>query len=179
MNSIIIIILITLVFLLTVVGSYNCGKCYSEISLLNGFYEASSDFCDESHIQSFTFYIGNYCNGSYKTYLLMIGNEDEKIIINSPCIMTISNKKYNFYNNDNYEFNAYFSDLDSDFIPNNLKLKFYPRSGKIILSGYDNTIYGCLFKNSILTEIDIIKSSKSIVSYETDNTISYETDDIE
>lgn len=182
MNPNIIITVIILLFLISIVGSYNYSKYNTEISLINGFYEASSDFCDESNIQSFAFYIGNYCKGSYKTYLLMISNDDEKILINAPCIMTLSNRFYNkFYNTiDHYEFNAHFSGLDSDFIPNDIKVKFYPRSGKIILLGCDNIVYGCLFKNSILTEIDIIKSSKSNVSYKPDSIVSYDSDnDIE
>lgn len=159
--NIIITIIIT-IFMLSMVLSYSYSKCSTEISLINGFYEASSEFCEEARIKSFTFYIGNYCNGYYKTYLLMIGNEDDKILINTPSLMILSNSFNNkIYNNTDYhEFNAEFSDLESDFIPHNIKLKFYPKSSKILLCGTDDIIYGCLFKNNILTEIDIIKNKK-------------------
>jgi hypothetical protein len=169
MNAVIIISIIFMA-VLTISGAYNYGKRSSEISLLHGFYEANSEFCDEACIKSFTFYIGNYCNGSYNTYLLMIGNDDEKIIINTPSSMKLSSKWVSS-ECDVYEFNAHFSDLDSELIPKNIILKFYPKSGKILLCGQpvcnaksrssdSTTIYGCLFKNCILTEIDIIKNKK-------------------
>lgn len=175
MNSTIIITLIIALSLVSV--SYCYGKHSSDISLIHGFYEASLDFCKESCIKSFTFYIGDCNNGSYNTYLLMIGNIDDKILINSPSSMILTRPLLNiFYSDDDcYEYNAFFPDLDTDFIPKNLVLKFYPKSSKIILCGKDNIIYGCLFKNCILTEMDIIKKKISNVKHATNN----DTDDIQ
>lgn len=64
-----------------------------------------------------------------------------------------------------YEFIAQFIDLNNDLIPNSMSLKFYPKSGKIILCTQSNKkkkeiVYGCLFKNNVLTEIDIIKKKQ-------------------
>jgi hypothetical protein len=175
MNSIIIITLILLFALIFI--SYEYGKYSSDTSLIHGFYEASSDFCKESCIKSFTFYIGNYNNGSYNTYLLMIGNTDDKLLINSPSSMILKRSPLNiFYSDDDcYEYEVFFPDLDTEFIPKNLVLKFYPKSNKIILCGKDNIIYGCLFKNCILTEIDTIKKKVGNVKHATNN----DTDDIE
>jgi hypothetical protein len=159
-------LLIVSILLIILICSYKYGKLRSEISMIHGFYEASSEFCNEACIKSFTLYIGDYCNGSYNTYLLMIGNEDEKILINSPSSMSLSGGW--FTNEDDcYEFNTCFSNLESELIPKNIILKFYTKSGKIILCSSSNqtddsaTVYGCLFKNCILTEIDIIKNKKS------------------
>ena len=162
MNSTIIITLILIAFVL-VSTSYGYGKRSSDMSLIHGFYEASSDFCKESCIKSFTFYIGKYNNGAYKTYLLMIGNTDDKILINSPSSMILTSSPINaFYSDDDcYEYKAVFPELESDFIPKTLILKFYPKSNKIILCSKNDVIYGCLFKNCILTEIDIIKKKIS------------------
>jgi hypothetical protein len=163
------LIILAILLIISILCSYKYGKRSSEISMLHGFYEANSEFCNEACIKSFTLYIGDYCNGSYNTYLLMIGNEDEKILINSPSSMSLSGGW--FTNEDDcYEFNTCFSNLDSELIPKNIILKFYNKSGKIILCSSSKqtddsaTVYGCLFKNCILTEIDIIKNKNSLHS---------------
>jgi hypothetical protein len=162
------LIIVSILLIILIIGSYKYGKRSSEISMLHGFYEANSEFCNEACIKSFTLYIGDYCNGSYNTYLLMIGNEDEKILINSPSAMSLSGGW--FTNEDDcYEFNTCFSNLESELIPKNIILKFYTKSGKIILCSHSSkqtddsaTVYGCLFKNCILTEIDIIKNKNNL-----------------
>jgi hypothetical protein len=153
MNAIVILIL---VIVIASFYSYKLGKSNADMNNLQGFYESNSDFNNESGINSFTFYIGNYCGGSYPTYLLMIGNEDDKILVNTPSSMILTTI-WTSSDCDCYEFNAKFVDLNSEFLPNNMTLKFYPKSGKIILCGND-IVYGCFFKNPVLTEIDLIKN---------------------
>ena len=153
----IVIIIIVIIFLITIILSYNYGRCVVEREMLRGFYETNREFNEESGISSFTFYIGDCINGTYNVYLLMIGDDDEKILINSPTEMILTSAWD--YGCDHYEYKVKFTDLNSEFIPNNVVLKHYVRSGKIILSDKD-TIYGCLFKNPVLTEMDLIKSEK-------------------
>jgi hypothetical protein len=148
--------IVLIVLILVIFYSYKIGQRNAELSCLRGFYESSKEFNGEAGISSFTFYVGDYCGGSYNTYILMVGNDDDKILVNSPSPMTLSSSWFGGSELDCYEFKANFLDLNSDFMPNNMTFKFYPRSSKIILSGLD-TVYGCLFKNNILSEMDIIK----------------------
>lgn len=149
-------VVVVIILILVIFYSYKTGKCNAELSCLRGFYESSNEFNNEAVISSFTFYIGECCGGSYNTYILIIGNDGYKILVNSPSPMTLVSPWFGGVESDCYEFKAIFSDLNSEFMPNNMILKFYPRSSKIILSGPD-TVYGCLFKNNILSEMDMIK----------------------
>ena len=151
-------------------GYSNC-----EFNNLRGFWQSPNEFNAEAGIKLFTMYIGEYRNGSYPVYILMV-DDDEKILINSPTTMclnqTITNKcslkKHK-------EFNCKFADLDSEFMPNDIILQYYPRSGKLIFSGIgDDTIYGCLFKNPMLTEMDLIKDEIKKESTPTIDTCDYE-----
>jgi hypothetical protein len=159
MQTPIVLVIIIILFLIVMLVSYKYGRCNAESEMLRGFYESNKEFTDEAGISSFTFYIGDCINGKYKVYRLMIGNDDEKILINSPTEMSLATI-WN-YCDDHYEYTASFTDLNSEFIPNNVLLKHYIRSGKIILSDESDTIYGCLFKNPVLTELDLIKEEKS------------------
>lgn len=159
-QSPIVIVIIITIFLITIILSYKYGRCVVEGEMLRGFYETNREFNEESGISSFTFYIGEYINGAYNVYLLMIGDDEEKILINSPTEMILTST-WN-YGCDYYEYTTVFTDLNSEFIPNNIILKHYVKSGKIILTDNTNTIYGCLFKNPVLTEMDLIKSEKKL-----------------
>lgn len=165
--------IILLLIVIISISSYKFGQYNADKNLLHGFYESSNEFNDESGISSFTMYIGDYKNGKYNTYLLMISNDNEKILINSPTIMSISpmwSFKYNYY-----KYRVKFSDLNSEFIPNNVILKHYTQSGKIIISDDADTIYGCLFKNPVLTELGIIKNEEN-VNYNIDKESYVDTD---
>jgi hypothetical protein len=148
------IVVLILIILIVAFCSYKMGVSNADMSNIQGFYETNAEFNDESGIKSFTFYVGPYCSGSYATYLLMISNEEDKILVNAPSPMILC--KTSTSECDCYEFKAKFPELNSDFMPNNMNLKFYPKSGKLILSGPD-TVYGCLFKNPVLTEMGLIK----------------------
>ena len=144
-----IIIAVLIIFVLI---SYQYGKKTADLCNLRGFYESSSEFNDESGIKAFTMYVGDYNGNTYDTYVLMVDN-DENILANAPSPMTLS-QIWNPFSKECYEFGATF-DLKSDFLPNKMNMKFYPKSGKILL--FDSkTVYGCLFKNPVLTEMDMI-----------------------
>ena len=152
------IVLIVIIIIILIFFSNQIGKITTDISYMCGFFESNAEFNDEAGIKTFIIYIGKKYNiNKYPVYILMISNEDDKILINSPSIMTIL-LPFNF-NRKCYTFNICFSDLNSDFMPNNLAMKFYPKSSKIILSKCD-IIYGCMFKNPVLTELDLIKNNQ-------------------
>jgi len=147
--------------------AYNTGKHKTEMSHLSGFWETNKTFNEESGLSVFTMYIGKYSNGVYPVYLLMV-DTDENILINTPSNMSLSrssllNFKLPFKLQSSSapssvfkEFKATFTDLGSEFIPNNVTIKYFPQSCKFVLVG-DDTIYGCLFKNPELTEMVSIK----------------------
>jgi hypothetical protein len=150
------VIVVVILMIISLCSSYRYGKYNAELSLLRGFWESNKEFNDESGLKSFTMYIGEKDCGEYPIYLLMVDSE-EKILVNTPTNMSLSGNWFSS-ESDCHEFNATFADLNSEFIPNKICFKFYPRSGKIILSG-SNMIYGCLFKNPVLSELDLIKDS--------------------
>lgn len=150
------VIIVVILIIVSLFYSYRYGRYNAELSLLRGFWESNKEFNDESGLKSFTMYIGEKECGEYPTYILMVDSE-EKILVNAPTNMSLARAWFSS-EPDCHEFTATFCDLNSEFIPNNVCFKLYPRSGKIILSGVD-MIYGCLFKNPVLSELDIIKDS--------------------
>ncbi len=152
----IIILLILLILLISNYYSYQVGKYNNELTNLRGFWETDIEFNKESGIKIFTIYIGQYKNSSYPVYLLMIDTEDN-ILVNTPSSMEL---KYSLSGDSYYEFNVKFDKLKSDFLPNKLIIKYYPNSSKIILYN-KNIIYGCLFKNLVLSDVDLIKEELS------------------
>jgi hypothetical protein len=153
------VIIIIIVLIISTYCAYNAGKYNSEMSNLRGFWETDKTFNDESGLMVFTIYIGKYKNGSYPVYLLMV-DSDENILINDPTQMKLSQSKVNTSVDYYREFNVCFSDLNSELMPNNIMLKYHSKSSKIILYS-DDTIYGCLFKNPVLSDIDLIKDELS------------------
>jgi uncharacterized protein YutD len=151
------IIVVLIVLIISTYCSYIMGKYNNEMSNLRGFWETDKTFNDESGISVFTMYIGKYKNGSYPVYLLMV-DTDENILINTPSQMKLSQVVLNNTTDYYREFNVCFSDLNSELIPNNIMLRYHSKSSKIVLSGND-TVYGCLFKNAQLSDIDLIKES--------------------
>jgi len=149
------IVIIIIILIIVPWYSYKLGVLNADMNNLRGFYESNKQFNEESGLNSFIFYIGDFCDGSYNTYILLV-DSDDKILVNTPSPMTLS-RPWFAGELGCYEFKACFSNLDNNFIPNNVKLKFYTRSNKIIISGPD-TIYGCLFKNPVLSEMDLIKN---------------------
>ena len=135
------------------------GKYNNSMSLIRGFWESSDDFNDESGLTIFSIYIGEIKNDIYPIYILMV-DSDEKILINTPAELKLKKIKFN---NDYIEFNANICNLQSDFLPNFVNFKFYPRSGKILMTD-NETVLGCLFKNPVLTEMDLIKDNCKIIT---------------
>lgn len=170
------VIIFTIFIIITCTSyAYNTGKHKTEMNHLNGFWETNKTFNDESGLSIFTMYIGKCSNGVYPVYILMV-DTDENILINTPSNMSLSrtsllNFKSPFTSEPSSvfkEFNATFTDLESEFMPNMVTLKYFPQSCKVVLVGND-TIYGCLFKNLELTEMASIKDENKIQSNSTNN----------
>src|SRR6185369_706032 len=141
-NAILIVICIYLLYLSFKPSIYD--------QLLNGFYEADPDFCDEAGIDMFYLYLNNDATiwGDRSCYIL--ASIDDEIIINEPTTAHITSQLTwsNFSSNlttPKY-FNVKFDIDDSDIFPSEQKIRFYPSIGKIVLYTGD-TITAVLYKN--------------------------------
>ena len=152
------ILLAIFVVIVLIYVSYRYGHHKSGIDLLTGFWESDTGFNKESGINSFTFYIGEKISGQYPAYLLMIeSGEPNKFLINEPISLTIEEPLTNILSRVDYrEFYMCFHEMESGLIPKKIMARIYPQSGKLVLS-HNNKIYGVLFKNLILTEMENIK----------------------
>lgn len=155
MTRILIAIFIVIVLIYV---SYKYGYHKSGMDLLTGFWESDTGFNKEAGINSFTFYIGEKTAGQYPAYLLMIeSGEPNKFLINEPVSLTMEEPIKNILSCVDYrEFYICFHEIESNLIPKKIMARFYPHSGKLVLS-HNNKIYGVLFKNLILTEMENIK----------------------
>ena len=163
-NHISFIICILFIIIFYFYGLYN-----QQIKQFSGFYESDNKFNEESGISLFSFYINNNCNYNYNGYLLMVSN-DNIPLINEKVDFCISSNLYHNMNDilckgRNLKFNIKFNNLETNLIPNNLYMDFYPITNKLIL--YDNTkIYAVFFKNPVLSEIEQISKEKNLYKKE-------------
>ncbi len=133
---------------------------YIETALLNGFWKANSDYCKDAGIKSMLLYLDiNGVDVLYKripAYILIENNEG--VIINNPVKIRLNSlfdlsqtltscRKYKM-NIDWLETTDY-----EMFFPSNQILYYYPKCGKIVLTGYGDNIYAVLFKDNSMTEI--------------------------
>ena len=153
-------LIIGLIFLVMLIVAYAQGTRQCQVSMLRGFWEASSEFCDESGLQLFSVYIGKSRNNVYPCYFLMVDSEDT-ILINEPSCFTLKEPLSNLTTTgDCREFYATFDNLETDLLPNVMKLKYYPQTSKIIFSD-ESKIYAALFKNPVLSELERISKESS------------------
>lgn len=159
------LILGVIVAIILIFCSYRYGQNKAEMNLLQGFWESNSEFNKESGLQLFTFYIGDTCDGKYPAYLLMIEAGDEQtLLINEPTSFTISESYMNTLSRcECKEFYLRFSNLETSLIPNVVTMKFYPQTGKIVLSDHKK-IYAVFFKNPVLSEMERIKNERELVN---------------
>lgn len=150
-----------IVLMVSLVLSYTFGKTRADMELLPGFWEANSEFNREAGLQLFSFYIGDKNDGVYPAYLLMVEDgDDQNMLINEPTQFIINEPFTNFIATDDCrEMLLKFDKLETDLIPYMLKMRYYPRTTKMVL--YDHSkIYAVLFKNSVLSELERIKKEK-------------------
>lgn len=160
MNSIGILI-IGLVFLVMLGVSYAQGTRQCQLTMIRGFWEANSEFCQESGLQMFSMYIGKANNNVYPCYFLMVDTEDT-ILINEASCFTLKEPLSNLTTTgDCREFYVKFENLETDLLPDVMKLKYYPQTSKLIFSD-DSKIYAALFKNPVLSELERISKEKPV-----------------
>jgi hypothetical protein len=137
------VILILVITLL----SFNFGSYMSKINNINGFWVCSEDFNKEAELDNFIIYIGKYdikTNG-FPSYILMVDDENH-ILINTPINIKITLNGFNLN-----KFNIHFVDLNSEFLANKLVCTY---TGSKLELYKDDTIYGCMYKNNELSNLD-------------------------
>ena len=147
-----ILVVSVIILISSVYYSYTLGVYNSSLINIRGFWETDTIFNEKSGVQVFTIYIGKIINKQYSIYILIIDN-DNNILVNKSSTLKLTYLKKD---NTCYEFKAEFGKLKSPFLPDDMIIKYYPYSSKIILYKED-TIYGCLFKNLVLSDVDLIK----------------------
>jgi hypothetical protein len=161
-------LVLAIVVIILICGSYRGGQNAADMELMSGFWESSREFNEESGLQMFTFYIGEKRDGEYPSYLLMIEAGDEQnILINEPTSFKITESyKNRFYRNGFKQFYLKFNNLESSLIPSVVSMKFYPQTCKIVIS--DSTqIYAVFFKNPVLSELEQINKETKILGTDT------------
>lgn len=143
--------------------TYGAKKC--ETDMLRGFWQTNAEFNQEAAIHTFTMYIGDYKDGKYTAYLLMIENDDEgTVLVNEPVSFVLVEDLMTTFKSQPYrEFVLRFDSIETDIIPQTLQFKFYPQTGKIMLMD-SKKIYGAFFKNAVLSEMDRIKEERAKIS---------------
>jgi len=149
------LICIAIVIIIVVIySSYKYGCSCTENNQLQGFWETNSEFNKEAGLQTFTMYIGDYNNGEYATYFLMVeDNPEQTILINEPSNFTMSSI---YSDGDCREFNIRLKDLETEMLPREMSVKYYPNTCKLVLYRYEK-VYAVFFKNPVLSEMERIK----------------------
>jgi len=162
-HAIIIVICIYLIYIWLKPSIYD--------QLLNGFYEADPDFCEEAGLDMFCLYLNNDVNilGARSCYIL--ASKDDEIIINEPTTAHITSQwTWSWFSDPTKPkyFNVKFDfDIDSDIFPNEQCIRFYPDIGKLVLYT-DDTITAVLYKNGAYSELKHC-SDKDDTSNDTSN----------
>lgn len=149
------ITLICFIFIITYIAAYAQGTRRCQISQLRGFWESPKQFNDEADLSMFSMYIGKEKGGVYPCYFLMIDNDDT-LLINEASCFTLKEPLSNLTTREDCrEFYAKFDCMENELLPENLKIKFYPQTNKIIFAD-DETIYSVFYKNPLLSELERI-----------------------
>jgi len=170
-NSINYYIVIIVILLILLIFSY-ASKGYIYDKLLSGFYNADTDFCDEAGLDMFCLYINNDIDKSGRRSGYVLMKSDDNILLNEPTSIKLT-RNIQFFNKNIIHYNIEFEDINNeDVFPRVQLLKFYPMSGKLILS-CDDTIYGVFYKSGQDSEIKYIMDKQQEYSdeieYDDDN----------
>lgn len=136
-------------------------------TLLSGFWEADSNFCNESGLDTFCFYLDEDYNTVGQRACYVLAMRDNAIVLNEPTVARIS-LQYMRANNWktslsspkylNIEFKNIQEENESVF-PKKQEMRFYPICNKIVLF-YDDVITAVLYKNPVNTELKALVESK-------------------
>jgi hypothetical protein len=124
-------------------------------NLLDGFWEADKDFCNECDLDMFCVYFGNKDfwgkRGGY-----VFASKQNNIKLNEPVTMTITPEYLvSPLITGVKTYDVIFKGISEDVVevfPARQKIKLYPACGKLILY-YKNTITAVLYKNCANSEI--------------------------
>ncbi len=153
---------IVALILVTIIYFQQSIACYT---LLSGFWEADTSFCEESGLDLFCIYFSDDYNkfGSRPCYIL--ASQNDSLVLNEPTVATISmqwlrRSNYKLLSNSPIYFNITFKHIDEecvDVFPKHQQMRFYPVCGKIVLF-YNSTITAVLYKNPLNTELKTISN---------------------
>jgi hypothetical protein len=146
---VILILLFTLVVLV-----YNSRS--TENALINGFWKADPEFCQEAGLDLFLVYFGegSYLNNKRPGYIVV--KNEEGLIINNPVNFHMSGGysiKPGISSCREYTLNIDWLDEPGyeDFFPSEQLLTYYPDCGKVVLS-LDDQVYAVLYKDYIISD---------------------------
>ncbi len=157
--------LIILAIIIVIFYNNMCYKVSIIHKLLSGFWEASSDFCDDAGIDMLCIYFDEETYTNRACYILM--KADDNIVINEPTLAKISFNWLDYRNWTSFEDAKYltikFQNISEDIeetFPKCQQMRFYPVCGKIVLY-YNDTITAVLYKNPVNSELQsIIKENQ-------------------
>jgi hypothetical protein len=121
---------------------------------MKGFWKASSSFCKEADLDTFVMHIGESdFFGNPKVFILMLNSNG--IIINDIAEMQLSGINLQPYCVNCRKFDVTFNWLYTDgfsFFPNEQKIHYYPKKGKIIMMNGEE-ITAVLYKDYSMSDI--------------------------
>ena len=152
-----------LILLFVIYSSYKYGRSSCEMDALHGFWVSPADFNRSAGLDFFSIYISEKKPEGRNCYMLMLENDKEQtILINEPATFSISEPMVNMYAREDDCRETYwrFSGLTTDLIPATVKCRFSPSTNKLVLADNDR-IYGVLFKDPVLSELERIKDDEA------------------
>lgn len=99
-----------------------------------GFWIVSEEFKQDSGLDQLMIYIDKNSNG----YIIL--SADSKTLFNDKVKFSINQRGYNTY--------SISMDKDVTGMPKSMIMAIYPNAGFMELKGYDNIVYGRLFKDN-------------------------------
>ena len=153
------IVIITL--LLFIIIFYQINNTHN---LLSGFWEADSDFCEESGLDIFCIQISDQVDWNGKRACYLLAHQGDDFIMNDPIsvqfkLSPIKSNNWSLDVTGVKHFDVNFSDIEYTSFPNRQKARFYPLCNKLVL--YDgDTITAVLYKNSSYTESKFINDQE-------------------
>ncbi len=127
---------------------------YTESELLQGFWKADSDFCQETGLDLFIMYIGPMNYMTHHNCYIIAKNEDG-LIINDDATLKIYSVCINPLVSNHKKYYACFEwtdeETDYEHFPKKQMIHYYPKQGKLIISK-DDVVSAILYKDNDISD---------------------------